>query len=212
MDELNSGWYDSDLKRAANDDDKPKLLQEDYDERWEMIFDDRVVQFRDKFFDEWESDKKYAILLDCSSEKPYRESPTHSKIISRIKRDGVDDIIEQYTCSEPMGLVPRDWEMVYPCYAYNLMLKPKHDGYSRMVDVFSEELEFIKDFHEYWITFLPSNKLGMVKKALPDNISTIDVPFGFYNEPPFGDIIDEIEKSGRCTMFEHVEGWNETQW
>lgn len=208
--DLNSGWINTDLEQAAKDDDKPKLKQSEYDERIDMVYDDAVVKFREEFLDKWESQKKYAVLLDCSSTKPYSVSPAHTKVISEIQNNDLQDEVQQYICSEPLGLCPREWETYYPAYAYNLVLEPGMDGYDAMIPVFEKGFNKIKDSHEYWITFMPSNKTGMVKKALPEEISTVDIPYGLYQDPPISDMVDDFEEKGECTIFDHEGNWSMT--
>ncbi|MFW6122408.1 MAG: DUF5591 domain-containing protein [Petrotogales bacterium] len=206
--DLKTGWYVADLQKAAEDDERPKLLQNDYEDRADMIDDERVVNFREWLYKNWESNKKYAILLDCSTVKPYSNSPTHMKVIQEIRRYNLGHVVQQYTMSEPIGVVPREHETKYPCYAYNLILRPHHSGYDRMIEVFKEGVDFIKPMHDFFITFMPSNKLHMIKKAI--NFKTIDIPWGLYEQPPIKSIVDEVEEKGRCSMFEYAKGWDYT--
>lgn len=56
-----------------------------------------------------------AVLLPCSARKPYSLSQTHRKLLSAIGGRAVELIV-----TSPLGLVPRELELVYPAAHYDV--------------------------------------------------------------------------------------------
>lgn len=63
-------------------------------------------------------EKNILLFLPCSYKKPYSESMTHKKIISRLKKNKFYPRMHQVMISNP-GLVPREFENYYPFNAYD---------------------------------------------------------------------------------------------
>jgi len=211
MRDLRNGWYATDLVDAAKNCNLPKLREQDYDDIEDLIYDPRVVKYREIFKENWESNKKFAIIMDCSPVKPYFSSPSHMKVHSSIEKNGLEDKVQVYTASDPMGLVPYEHETKYPIYAYEMKSGFSDKAFDIMIDVFEEQFECIKNNHEYWITFIPAAKLGMVKGAMKRvGILSTDVPYGLYEDPPIKEMVDELERTGKCDIFNHSADWSIT--
>jgi len=59
------------------------------------------------------------IILPCSAKKPYSLSKSHEKFRKVIKSVG-EGLIQEAILSSPLGLVPRELELVYPAAHYDI--------------------------------------------------------------------------------------------
>ena len=60
------------------------------------------------------------LLLPCSAKKPYSFSKTHKLIINRINGIKNSCIVHEVIVTSPIGLVPRELELVYPASNYDI--------------------------------------------------------------------------------------------
>jgi archaeosine synthase len=63
---------------------------------------------------------KILVLLPCSAKKPYSFSKTHKFIRRVILETSNPDIIHELIITSPLGLVPRELELVYPAANYDI--------------------------------------------------------------------------------------------
>lgn len=66
--------------------------------------------------------KKIALFLPCAAKKPYSTSRTHSQIRNVISKLENIQKIHELIISEPLGIVPREWEQKYPASHYDMVL------------------------------------------------------------------------------------------
>lgn len=110
--------------------------------------------------------RPYAIIMPCSSTKPYRVSPTHVIIDSILFKNGVTDYIQVYVLSEPMILVPRELDIYYPFANYDY---PVHELTPRYREKFVELLSMILPklkYHRKIIAVLPKHHLSILLDSL----------------------------------------------
>jgi predicted RNA-binding protein len=80
-----------------------------------------VIQHKD-ITDNWKKSlkvkpkSKIAVLLPCAATKPFSESPSHKH--GYLKALG-DKKVDLYIVSEPLGIVPKQWETKYPNADYD---------------------------------------------------------------------------------------------
>ncbi|MDY6960266.1 MAG: archaeosine synthase subunit alpha, partial [Halobacteriota archaeon] len=64
------------------------------------------------------SKKKILVLLPCSARKPYSTSPSHYSFIQAL--NGYRDNLHEVIITSPLGVVPRELELVYPAAHYDI--------------------------------------------------------------------------------------------
>ncbi len=85
-----------------------------------------VVRFRDRVRTRYEkpSDASILILLPCSAKKPYSTSRSHRSfryaVQNGLKDKRAGSSIHEVIVTSPLGLVPRELELVYPAQQYDI--------------------------------------------------------------------------------------------
>lgn len=60
------------------------------------------------------------LLLPCSARKPYSFSPSHRRFRQVIQACGNPGVVHEVMVTSPLGLVPRELELVYPAAHYDI--------------------------------------------------------------------------------------------
>ena len=106
---------------------KNNLLTGDLD----LLVHPSVKQFRDYVSNNYEPSRNsnIALLLPCAKGKPFSSSRTHKRVHNAL--NGIlngnspiknIDKIEEFIISEPLGIIPRKFEMIYPAASYDMTL------------------------------------------------------------------------------------------
>lgn len=123
-----------------------------------------VRKWYDIFLYEWNSKKRYAILLPCTSKKPYYLSPTHKIAYATLR--GYEDKVQFYSVSEPMLLVPREYEDCYPFNNYDYPpAKMTEEEREEFVELLGKALLRVSKMHDVIIAVLPKHHYNVVKRA-----------------------------------------------
>lgn len=153
--------------------------------------------------------KKILLLLPCSSKKPYSLSKSHIKIISEIKK--YKPYIQELILTSPIGLVPRELEMIYPSSSYDTTVTGFWDNNEN--NFISKLLvNFIKNHnYKYIISHLPEsyNKIleNIKKECTFSNVSNTS-----YSNPSSKDSIKNLSKIiKRILSKENIETKNYNQ-
>ncbi|TRM80523.1 hypothetical protein DJ524_07315 [Sulfolobus sp. D5] len=125
-----------------------------------------VKKWHEYFMEFWNSDKKIAIILPCTSIKPYSRSATHRLAYALLRKYDLEDVVQVYSVSEPMLLVPRELEECYPFNSYDyppsLMSKEEKEEFVRLL---VNPLMKISRLHEKIVGILPKHHYNVVKRA-----------------------------------------------
>jgi len=73
--------------------------------------------------------RKILLILPCSARKPYSTSPSHTKFIEAIEDYGGH--IHELILTSPLGVVPRELEVVYPAAFYDIPVTGYWDAEER---------------------------------------------------------------------------------
>jgi len=73
--------------------------------------------------------RKILLLLPCSARKPYSLSPSHTKFIEAIDR--YRGYIHELILTSPLGVVPRELEVMYPAASYDIPVTGYWDAEER---------------------------------------------------------------------------------
>jgi len=74
-------------------------------------------------------EREILLLLPCSARKPYSSSPSHTKFIEAIER--YRGYIHEVILTSPLGVVPRELELVYPAAFYDIPVTGYWDAEER---------------------------------------------------------------------------------
>ncbi|MEM1645833.1 MAG: DUF5591 domain-containing protein [Ignisphaera sp.] len=118
------------------------------------------------YFDPKVCGKPYAIIMPCSSIKPYRLSPTHKILDSLLIKNGVTDYVQVYILSEPMILVPRELDIYYPFANYEYPVQELTPQYrEKFIELLSAVLPKLK-YHRKIVVVLPKHHLSVFWDSL----------------------------------------------
>jgi archaeosine synthase alpha-subunit len=99
---------------------------------------------------DYPQETKLLVLLPCSAKKPYAESRSH-KVFQNVIKQGTKkhvNLVEVWSLTSPLGVVPRELEEVYPAGYYDI---PVSGDWSY------EEIEFTSFILKSMIGKLPSD-------------------------------------------------------
>ncbi len=90
----------------------------------EGLYHPDIIEYRNRVINRYkiDSSKRVIILLPCSAKKPYRNSRTH-KIYYKVIKDAsrkINHIVEVWSLTSPLGVVPYPLETVYPAGNYDI--------------------------------------------------------------------------------------------
>ncbi|CAJ35260.1 archaeosine synthase subunit alpha [Methanocella arvoryzae] len=77
-----------------------------------------VRRFADRLRQRFSSDGKILIIIPCSARKPYSTSQSHMAIINALGK--YRRYVREIILTSPMGVVPRELELVYPAAHYDV--------------------------------------------------------------------------------------------
>lgn len=91
-----------------------------------------VRRFKDRLIERYRppGHKRILLLLPCSARKPYSTSRSH-RILQRAIRSGVRNsrVVHEVIVTSPLGVVPRELEVVYPAAHYDIPVTGHWDCY-----------------------------------------------------------------------------------
>lgn len=103
---------------------------------------------------------KILLLLPCSAKKPYSQSKTHRFFKRIISSSNNPNIIHEVIITSPVGLVPRELELVYPAANYDIPVTGVWD---------EDEKKMIKNILK---KYLKINRYDKIIVHLPEEITT----------------------------------------
>lgn len=66
------------------------------------------------------SSPEVLVLLPCSAKKPYSSSKTHRMFREAIRNSEIGSAVHEVIVTSPLGIVPRELEIVYPAQQYDI--------------------------------------------------------------------------------------------
>ncbi len=122
-----------------------------------------VKRWRERVFNRFTSEKPVLLLLPCSAKKPYSTSKTHRRIFNLIKKAGNPNFIQEMIVTSPLGLVPREWERIYPAAHYDVSVTRTWDYDER--NTIGEMIYQISEGYDEIISFLPEDYKVLCENA-----------------------------------------------
>lgn len=77
-----------------------------------------VRRFADRVRTRFKSDGKILLIIPCSARKPYSTSQSHQAIINALGK--YRRYVREVVLTSPMGVVPRELELIYPAAHYDV--------------------------------------------------------------------------------------------
>ncbi|MCS7123035.1 MAG: DUF5591 domain-containing protein [Candidatus Aenigmarchaeota archaeon] len=150
----------------------------------ELFFHPAVVNYYRMVIEKWVSNKKTALLLGCSMHKPYSTSFMHKKVIGLLKKHGLENEVQQYIIGEPMVVVPRELENLYPASNYdfdpkNLCELGKRVFIERLRAFFNKAV----NMHERFVVFAPNHHKQIILSASANLFEPVLVSYNIYKLP-----------------------------
>jgi|UniRef100_A0A7J2U240 predicted RNA-binding protein len=145
------------------------------------LFEHKHVAYWHSFliniFNSMLTEKPCALILPCSSIKPYRLSPIHKIVDEEIELANADNIIQIYVLSEPMLLVPRELDIYYPFANYDYPVHELNEEYkTTFINMLSKILPKLA-YHKYVAAILPKHHREILVKAIKlcNNCITVEI-------------------------------------
>ena len=88
----------------------------------ESLFRPEIRRFQERVINYYKKPKstKILLLLPCSAKKPYSFSKSHKLFREKLLSTKNPFIVHELIITSPMGIVPRELELVYPAASYDI--------------------------------------------------------------------------------------------
>jgi len=148
---------------------------------------------------------KILLLLPCSAKKPYSYSKTHKFFRKKIQETSNPDIIHEVIITSPLGIVPRELELVYPASNYDIPVTGFWDEDEKKMirTLLKKYLE--KNKYDHVFIHLPENITSFIKDIFDKPIITcIDNPT---SDKSLDNLLEKLNKKS----FDKVDRKNRTR-
>jgi len=120
---------------------------------------------------------KILILLPCSAKKPYSFSKTHQLFKKYIADSGASSVIHEVIVTSPLGLVPRELEVIYPASRYDTPVTGVWDEDEKKMIRILLRRYLRSNKYDHVIVHLPANMQEFIVDLIDDPIITcVDTP------------------------------------
>lgn len=163
----------------------------------ESLVRPEIKRFRQRVINRYRKpdSTKVLLLLPCSAKKPYSFSKSHHFLKERIMSSGNPFVVHEVIVTSPLGLVPRELELIYPACAYDIPVTGFWDEDEKKMirNMLSEYLKQNK--YDKIIVHLPSEIVDFINDILGKNIVTcVDHPTSNESLERLLDVLKETVK------------------
>jgi archaeosine synthase len=146
---------------------------------------------------------KILLIIPCSSKKPYSSSKSHKRFNEAIFSTSNPYIFHELIITSPLGIVPRELELIYPASSYDIPVTGiwyKDERYM-IKNLLKKYLN--KNHYEKIIIHLSETTESIIKDIIPDYIST-----NVINSPGSNDSIKKLHDTliNEIESYEKVSG------
>jgi len=138
-----------------------------------------IKRFQERIIKRYKKPKsaKVLLLLPCSAKKPYSFSQSHKLFREKLFFSGNPNVVHEVIITSPIGIVPRELELVYPASNYDIPVTGIWDEDEKKM-IRSLLTEYLKNNkYEKIISHLPPEIMEFTEDLLHDTIKTcIDKP------------------------------------
>jgi archaeosine synthase len=115
---------------------------------------------------------KILLLLPCSSKKPYSFSKSHKKFLNVLFNLKNRNIIHEVIITSPLGIVPRELELIYPASSYDIPVIGNWEENEKIM-IKNLLIEYLKNNkYEKIILHLQNNIIEIIKNNIREPIIT----------------------------------------
>jgi len=115
---------------------------------------------------------KVLLLLPCSAKKPYSLSDSHRFFRERITSCSNPFVVHEVIITSPIGLVPRELEIVYPASSYDIPVTGIWDEDEKKMIIDLLQMYLKRNKYDEIIMHLPAEILDFTKSLLKNSIVT----------------------------------------
>jgi archaeosine synthase len=140
----------------------------------DSLFRPEVRRFQDRVIDRYEkpADAHVLLLLPCSAKKPYSFSKTHKLIQERLHQVPNTHGIHQVVITSPLGIVPKELELVYPASSYDIAVTGRWDEDEKKI-IRTLLAQFLaKNSYEHVILHVPPPLQNVIHGLFDDPLIT----------------------------------------
>jgi archaeosine synthase len=145
--------------------------------------------------------KNILLLLPCSSKKPYSFSKSHKRFQEQLFKVKNSNIVHEMIITSPVGIVPRELELIYPASNYDIPVTHNWDEDEKkmILDILKEYLK--TNHYDKIILHLPKNITDFILNIFNDPINTKIVKNPTSNES-LKSLFNELK--GECEKYSKV--------
>ena len=140
----------------------------------ESLYRPEIKRFQERVVNRYKKPESTKILLclPCSAKKPYSFSKSHKFFRERLLSTKNPFIVHELIITSPIGIVPRDLELVYPASSYDIPVTGVWDEIEKniLTQLLSKYLSINK--YEKIIVHLPTEITDFIKPILEEPIIT----------------------------------------
>ncbi|RLF26322.1 MAG: hypothetical protein DRN01_04985 [Thermoplasmata archaeon] len=140
----------------------------------DAIYYPEVKRFRERVLKWYRKPEgaRVLLLLPCSARKPYSSSKSHRVFRDALRFSGNPGVVHEVIVTSPLGLVPRELELVYPAGRYDIPVTNHwYEDEKRMIEEMIEGY-LQRNRYDTVISHLPEELHEIVKEKIPDVVST----------------------------------------
>lgn len=171
----------------------------------ESLIKQELQIFRNRILNRYiHSKKDILLILPCSSKKPYSFSKSHIKIHNKIKK--YIPYIQEIILTSPIGIVPRELELVYPASNYDTTVTGFWDDNEINTISYILEQYLMKNKYKKIIAHVSGDYkkiCSIVEKKL-----NLDFCYTCFSSPSSDESIDYLNKVLKMDLFNNIEKYN----
>ncbi|MEA2055325.1 MAG: DUF5591 domain-containing protein, partial [Candidatus Thermoplasmatota archaeon] len=157
----------------------------------ESLFRPEIKRFQERVMGRYKkpSSAEILLLLPCSAKKPYSFSKSHRLYRDRLLASSNPFAVHEVIITSPMGIVPRELELIYPASSYDIPVTGIWDEYEKKMirTLLGKYLD--GNHYKKIITHLPKGILDFTSDLLKNQVITCE------NSPTSKKSLDSLSKS-----------------
>ena len=140
----------------------------------ESIYRPEIKRFQERVINIYKkpSSAKVLLLLPCSAKKPYSFSKSHKLFREKLYSTKNPHIIHEVIITSPLGIVPRELELIYPASSYDIPVTGVWDEVEKKIitELLSKYLKLNK--YKKIIAHLPKEIMDFISYILEKPVTT----------------------------------------
>jgi archaeosine synthase len=170
----------------------------------ESLYRPEIKRFQKRVIEKYIKPKsaKILLLLPCSAKKPYSFSKSHRLFKEKINESGNPHVIHELIVTSPIGIVPRELELVYPASSYDIPVTGIWDEDEKRIIRHLLKKYLLYNKYEKIIAHLPQELMDFIEDILKNSEKTcIERPTSSESLDNLSDILKNIVKNYKKVNF-----------